>query len=397
MGSFFALLKTLLLDRATLKFAIGVILGMAFSISVILCTIGLMDGYSLTLKKSLQKSEGHISLYSRNGFFKQEPIVQKIKDLEKVKAYSGFVQTEAFLVYEDQSLGVSLRGIDPSTYQKVTGLDIKAQKGGLWVGKEFVKKFNVKIGDQVVLMLASGNQSISGLPLLKQYKIEGVVTHGVYEKDLRYLYSHLDEVKELLGSTDKINIMSLRLKESSPELLDPMIDNITWDLEDELGFDYIIKPYWSDFESLLKAVEVEKINISIILQIIVIVSMFNLLAFVVFLTKSKSQQLFLYEALGLSKRKMLIVWLFVIFFLWLSSCFISFLFVDFFDFLLKHLSLFKLPSDVYHFGNLSLLLELSDYLFVFSVTMVWLVVVSLVLTRKIRRTEVIHGLREEFQ
>ena len=74
MRAFFSLFQTLIFDKQTLRFAFGVVAGMAFSISVVLSTVGLMDGYSDTLKKALKHSEGHLTLHSRNGFFKIDEV-----------------------------------------------------------------------------------------------------------------------------------------------------------------------------------------------------------------------------------------------------------------------------------------------------------------------------------
>ena len=50
MKTFSRFSKTLLWDKASFKFAIGVWLGLSFSIAVILSTIGIMDGFITTMK-----------------------------------------------------------------------------------------------------------------------------------------------------------------------------------------------------------------------------------------------------------------------------------------------------------------------------------------------------------
>ena len=56
-------------DSASRRLLFGVCLGVSFSISVILATIGIMDGFDLTLKKGLHMAEGDVFIYSRFGTF----------------------------------------------------------------------------------------------------------------------------------------------------------------------------------------------------------------------------------------------------------------------------------------------------------------------------------------
>jgi len=66
LGSVF---KIVLETKSSRRFLVGTIFSFAFSMSVILCTIGLMDGFELTLKQTLATANGDIKLTSSKGFF----------------------------------------------------------------------------------------------------------------------------------------------------------------------------------------------------------------------------------------------------------------------------------------------------------------------------------------
>ena len=70
--SFKVILGLIFSEKSSIKFAIGVFLGLGFSISVILSTIGIMDGFELSLRRALKKSTGDLQFYSRKGFFNVE-------------------------------------------------------------------------------------------------------------------------------------------------------------------------------------------------------------------------------------------------------------------------------------------------------------------------------------
>ena len=60
--------KIFLSEKSSMQFSICIIIGMAFSIAVILCTVGIMDGFVSSLKGNLRKATGDILAYSSEGF-----------------------------------------------------------------------------------------------------------------------------------------------------------------------------------------------------------------------------------------------------------------------------------------------------------------------------------------
>ena len=123
-GQRFRIFLTLFLDNSsTIKFAIGVLVGMAFSIAVILSTLGIMDGFVGALKHGLKKSTGDVSMHSRNGFFVLDDEIKKKFNQKKITHFSALVQTESFLIFDEESRGVLVKGIDKS-YAEVVDLPL---------------------------------------------------------------------------------------------------------------------------------------------------------------------------------------------------------------------------------------------------------------------------------
>ena len=102
--------------------------------------------------------------------------------------------------------------------------------------------------------------------------------------------------------------------------------------------------------------------IGIILQLIVIISMFNVLAFIIFINEKKVQEVFLLQALGMSRKELVKYMVTLTFFLWSFACVLSVGFVYFFDYLLKVLPIFQLPGEIYTIGQLKIELGIGQYL-----------------------------------
>lgn len=67
--AYLRLLKIFFQQSSLRQFALAATLGLAFSIAVVLSTVGIMDGFTSALRQGLRKSQGDVSLYSRFGFF----------------------------------------------------------------------------------------------------------------------------------------------------------------------------------------------------------------------------------------------------------------------------------------------------------------------------------------
>lgn len=379
------------------KFALGVLLGMAFSIAVILSTMGIMDGFDRALKAGLKKSSGDIAMHSKNGFFIFEESLKKRLEKLKIKKFSALVQTESFLIYDEESKGILIKGIDDS-YAEVVELPLKLKNGEVAIGSEIAKLYNIKIGDSVILAFGKGNAEMKAMPALERFKVAEIINHGIYQKDARLAYARIEEIQKILELKNKVNMISMNVNsiDTDGNGNSVAIENALQNLKREFGYDYFFKPYWREFTSLLEAVKVEKVMISLILQLVVVISIFNILAFIIFINEKKSKELFLFKALGLSKQDMSSLWLELVFILWALSCLISIVFVYIFKFSLLYLPIFELPAEIYYMPRMEIYLHLSDYLFVFALALVWVVVITYYLLRKLKQKSLLEGLRQEF-
>jgi ABC-type lipoprotein release transport system permease subunit len=383
-------------DRTSRRFAVGAWLGLAFSIAVILATIGIMDGFVDTLKRGLRSSSGDLTITSRDGFFGNDS--RFLADLQEIglTTWAPFVQTEAFALFDGVSKGVLVRGIETESYAEVTGTKVQFGEREVAIGSELARVLGIKVGDQLGFVFASGSSDRGGLPTLENFRVSRIIEHGVYQTDLRLVFMRLEEVQQLLELGELVNMITLNAPDKENIGHVEQIENFAQELRFYLGPNFSVSTYWSEFSYLVRVVKVEKVWIGMILQIIVIISIFNVLAFIIFINDQKSRELFLFKALGLSQRNLLKIWYGFVFVFWLLACLCSLLFVVFFEFLLGDLSVLNLPADVYHLGRLSLSLSLGDFVFVFSVALAWLGVLSWLGLRRLSKQSVLYGLRREF-
>lgn len=395
--------SVLFLEKSSYRFAIGVLLGFSFSIAVILSTVGIMDGFVKTLKFGLRESSGDVHFYSRDGFFKLRGEALDALETLNIDQYSGYVQSEGFVLVNETSKGVLVKGVEAKTFSNVTGIPTGLNDGEVRLGIELAKFLKVKEEDFITIAFGKGNKDLNGLPLLQRYKVVGLVDHGIYPKNLRLMYMNLSELQQVLGIENEVNMVALKIPEANtidfendPSLYTEKVQKTVGDLREALGYKYSVQAFWNEFSTLLSAVKHEKFMIGLILQLIVVISIFNIVAFVIFVNEKRSREMFLFKALGMSQNKMSEAWYKFVFILWLSSCVISIGLVHLFGFGLENLSIFQLPGDVYRLGTLKISLEIYDYILVFALALIWLLLLSWFSMRRLRKRSILYGLRREF-
>ncbi len=159
--------RIFLAGKASTRFCIGVVLGLSFSIAVILSTIGIMDGFEDTLKRGLKNTVGELILHSAHGFFSIDGQLLEMRKKFQVDSFSPSVQMEAFVISEERSKGVLVKGVDRKPFEKVTGIKLNLERNEVAIGSELAKYFSLKVGDKIVLAFANGNRNFEGLPRLE--------------------------------------------------------------------------------------------------------------------------------------------------------------------------------------------------------------------------------------
>lgn len=397
MKTYLTILKIVLYGRSAGKILLATIFSFTFSIAVILSTFGLMDGFDYLLKSGLRHSSGDILITNRKGFFELNPdIREKIGSVNPI-SITPIVQTEAFAMYGEMSKGVLVRGIENNTFSKTSGLEVFVPNGGIVVGEELAEQFKLRPGDVIALTFGRGNETASSLPMIRIFNLTGVVKHGIYQKDLRFVYLNIDDINSILELQKKVNLVVISTQKVNSPLksLDPIVRDQK-QLKRALEPEFIIRPFWNEYEFLIEAVKVEKFSISLILQLIVVVAVFNIIAFVIYIMEKKAQDFFFLRAVGLALRDVTRFWFISVIFIWAFSCIGAYFLTEFFDWSLKHLSLFKIPGDIYVLSGLNLRLNLKSYITVYGISLLWILIATMVGYLRLKRKTIIQGLRQEF-
>lgn len=393
-SSYLSLFKIILHGRSPGNILVATILSFTFSITVILCTFGLMDGFDHLLKSGLRHASGDIIVTSKRGFYEVDD--NFINSLgEHFSQFAPIVQSEAFAIFNSKSSGIILRGIEPVSFHKVTSLAVNLSPGEIVVGEELLKHLGLQVGDNLAITLGEGKEN--SLPIIKMFKVAGAIKHGIYQRDLRFSYVLKEDLESVLKLNNKINLGLISLTDPKLPLKDlNLVESSLRSIRHKLDGSFTLRPFWSEFSYLLEAVKVEKFSISLVLQLIVVVAVFNILAFVIYIMEKKSQEFFFLRAVGLSLNKLMLFWFITILGIWLISCVGAYFLSDLFNLSLKHLPLFQVPGEIYVLSDLEIRLTTTSFMTVFLIAFVWVILASFIGYLRLKNRTIIQGLRQEF-
>lgn len=379
-------------DKSFRIFLVATIIGLAFSISIVLSTLGLMDGFSNKLKTSLNAGNGEIVMSSQKGFF--SPLERNLEELKEfgIKSISYLIQTQSFLTAKQNGKAVIVYGVDKS-YEEISSLKVPAE-GEMLIGETLAKDLGLSVGNEVSLTFAAGRSGEKYLPAIARFKIALIKKFNIHHYDERYVYIDLKSLQNILKVDSNVNLVNLKLEDQYQSVEE--IENLVTKLKGVYYWDFQIRPYWGEFSSFLKAVDFEKNLISLVLYLVVFIAAFNCLAFIVFAKEKKAQEIFLLYAVGLSPKRFRFLWYLQNFLIWLISFALSFIFVAIFDHAITTWSMFEIPSDVYYLGRLEVLLSLKSILITAVISCTLVMFLTFLVLRNLNSKSLISGLREEF-
>lgn len=324
-----ALLATLLL--ALLRFfsvfttvsTVGVMLGVA-SLVVVLSVTG---GFEREFQDKVQAVNAHLMVTS---YGLERDVAEAEREARKVQAelagFPGLVRTTRFSFTAGEvmigKIGANLKGVDVAegvpelrralVAGQVDDLGKPAAcpdtattgdvVGRLVLGAELARKVHAKVGDCIqVLVPFSG--AIESVPSAYAFRVVGVASFGFQEYDAHLGFIPIEDAKRLGNARQ--SIFGVELRFSDPMLALRMEEQV----EAQLGPDRRIIDWRALNKNLFTALAMQKLIISLLLVLIIVVAAFNILASLMLVVLSKVREIAILAAMGARRQSLLQVFL----------------------------------------------------------------------------------------
>lgn len=278
--------------------------GLVFSVAVLLLVMSIMNGFERELLGRLLAVAPHASLHLREPTKERNKLEEIIGAHAQVTAQAQVVRGAGMLSSRQKFAGVTLVGIEPSSYARVSEAEsylaevdrdfsaLAPGAFGAFLGSRLAETLDVSTGDQVRLMLSQAVSTPFGVvPRSKRIHVLGTLHSGT-ELDGYWMWLHREDAQILLRGTPSAQAIDLRV-------VDPMLaDAVAYELAIATG---CRDDSWKRrFGPLYQAVVSTKGVMFILLSLLIGVAVFNLVSTLVMVINQRQPDLAILSTMGAS-------------------------------------------------------------------------------------------------
>jgi lipoprotein-releasing system permease protein len=296
------------------------ILGVTVAVSALIVIMGVMSGLQSDLREKILigSPDIRVLVYNEDMIMTDWRSVEaRVKKQQGVVAIAPFVVTQALVgakghTYRETAF---IEGMPPdgpgvpqvtSIRQKATAGDftfatLDGKHRGAVIGGKLATRLNVTPGiDSITIVTANPNiiDKVTGYPtpVLQTLEVTGIFETGMYEYDDKYIVVALDVAQQLAQLDSAVTGLEVKT---------PTRDEATAignRLADTLGMPYRIVDWQQQNSSLFSALKLEKLGMSIILMLIVLVAAFNIISTLIMVVTDKTKEIGILRAMGMPAR-----------------------------------------------------------------------------------------------
>lgn len=372
------------------------ILGVIVGVAALIVVISIMTGFDIEIKEKIIGTYSHIIVLKEGGIKNPERVANILNKEEHVMATSPFIDGQAFLKYQDDVIGVLLRGLDEKREGSVSNVKeyidskkLSFGKNGIIVGKELAKALRLKKGDKITLFSPYANKK-------KEFTVSGTFTSGRYDYDANIVFTSIADAKALFNRS---SVSGIGVK----------VDNefnaytIKRALQKVFRHPFTVKT-WMDLDrNLMRALAIEKKMMFIILALIIVVACFNIASSLIMQVLEKTKDIGILRAMGATGFDIKAIFIFLgfstgilgVFFGSALGILIARNINAIADYVERMTGLELFPSDIYYLSSIPVKIVASDVGVIAALSLGLAVIASLYPAWKASRLNPVDAIRYE--
>ncbi|MCQ4307433.1 lipoprotein-releasing ABC transporter permease subunit [Pseudomonas stutzeri] len=232
----------------------------------------------------------------------------------EVLGAAPITQLEGMLSFKGAMQPIEIKGIDPQMEGEVSILgskmmagrldDLKPGESGVILGLMTARRFGLKLGDKLTLIVPELSDTPGGVtPRMQRLNVVGVFKVGAELDGSLAMIHRADAARMLRWQPDQVEGVRVRLADlyRAPETTSEIID--------ALGGDYRGEDWSLTQGSLFSAMKMEKTMIGLLLLLIVAVAAFNIIATLIMVVADKRADIAILRTLGATPRQIMAIFM----------------------------------------------------------------------------------------
>jgi lipoprotein-releasing system permease protein len=294
--------------------------GVVVGVSALIVIMGVMNGLQHDLREKILIASPDVRVTTYGADLRLDDwraARDRVKRFPGVAAASPVVITQA-LVAKRGVVGfgtvAQLVGIEPSApgvedatpirdYVRAPGdfrfASADGGRRGLELVGEACAEHDAAPGDRIAIVTQAGGATlnpVTGLPTPEEFEVTGIFATGMFEYDSRLAYVALDHAQRLAGLGTAVTAIEARMTDRATAA------RTAEALERALGTPYHATDWQAENGTLFQALKLQKLGMSVILLLIVIVAAFNIVSTLTMVVTDKTREIGILKAMGLPAR-----------------------------------------------------------------------------------------------
>ena len=290
--------------------------GVALGVMALIVVIGVMSGLQKDLREKILTANPHLRILTYGEGLRLDDwrrVLATVRRSPDVVAAAPFVLSQGLLsAGHDYAEGVAVIGIETDTgTAATTGLaraftqgDLRFRTaspgvdGGVVLGRRLADRLSAFPGTVVTMVSPAGSSFNAALgafvPRYWRFEVTGLFETGMYEYDNTYVVMARSLAQRYAGLDTAVTGLEVRVK-------DPWrADVVGRRLEDRLHFPYRALDWKAQNSQLFSALKLEKLAMSVILLLIVLVAAFNIVSTLTMAVHDRTKEIGILRAMGMS-------------------------------------------------------------------------------------------------
>ena len=294
--------------KGFVSFISGVsMVGLILAVMSLITVLSVMNGFHEEITNRVLNTISHSYITESDDTLEDwEELRKKINSQEHIVASSPYVEDFALMTSKNASQGVSIRGIlvdlESTTSSllndiKYGDLSLNEDDSSILIGVGLATLMGTGIGDQLTLIAPTRNSLGLLVPISTTFTVGGIFNAGLNEYNNGLAFIHLYDAQDLFTLGNEVT--GIRLKVD--DLFKANI--ITQETVKSLGDGFYGVDWMQQKQNFMRALNLEKQMIAIILSLIIAVAAFNIVSMMVMVVTDKKTDIAILRTLGMTPKR----------------------------------------------------------------------------------------------
>lgn len=278
-------------------------IGLALGVLAMIVVLSVMNGFQKEMSSRILGMVPHAVISGLEPLDDWQAVAAAVKRSPQVLAAVPFAELEGMLSYRGAMQPIQLQGVDPELEPQVSIIaehmtqgrlsDLQAGEFGVVIGEITARRFQLKIGDRLALIVPEASSVPGGItPRMQAVNVVGVFKVGA-ELDGSLALLHVADAAQIQRlQPGQVPSVRLKLQDlyQAPQVSAAIVS--------ELGEGYRASDWTLTQGSLFSAMKMEKTMIGLLLLLIVAVAAFNIIATLIMVVADKGADIAILRTLG---------------------------------------------------------------------------------------------------